>query len=303
MPSPAASLASVSNETSTASRAVDVRGEAPGSASPALPPASTRQPDPRHKVRPLLALALAAKCVAIVLWCFTTQRTAALVSFFAPDPFMLYALFAPSGQGICRTFTHFVTDRPAIWLTIDDGPDERDTPRILDLLDRHQAQATFFVIGERAARWPHLIAEIVRRGHTIGHHTHTHPAGSFWCASPRRVAAELDLSLRTLGELGVRPQWFRPPVGIKHLLLDAALVTRGLHCVGWSIRSGDCRARSPERLVASLTPKLKPGAIILLHEGESVRPAVRVRGIAVLLDALAARGLRCEIPAPHQLRR
>lgn len=302
MPGPALSLASTSPDASTANHAVDVRGEASRSAARTLPATHTRGTSLRLGIRPLLALALTAKLIALVLWCFTTQRTAALISFFAPDPFMFYAFVAPSGQGLCRTITHFVTDRPAIWLTIDDGPDEHDTPRILDLLDRHQARATFFVTGERAARWPQLIADIIRRGHTIGHHTHTHPAGTFWCASPRRLAAELDAPLRILAEQGVRPQWFRPPVGIKHLLLHSALATRGLQCVGWSVRSGDCRARSPERLVASLTPKLKPGAIVLLHEGDSVQSAVRVRGIALLLEALAARGLRCEIPNSAELR-
>lgn len=255
-----------------------------------------------YRIRPLLVLALAAKLIAVLGWCCTTQHLAAAIVFFGPDPFVLYALFAPSAQGICRTHTHFVTDHPAVWLTIDDGPDEDDTPRILDLLDRHGARATFFVIGERAARTPDLVREIVRRGHTIGHHTHTHPAWTFWCASPRRLAAELDATINTLNAAGIRPHWFRPPVGIKHLLLEHALAVRELRCVGWTARSGDCHTDSPEQIVDTLEPCLKPGAILLLHEGPSVRPSVRVRGIALLLDALAARGLKCEVPDASQLR-
>jgi peptidoglycan-N-acetylglucosamine deacetylase len=252
--------------------------------------------------RPILVFALAAKMVAVGLWCFTTHRAAAAISFFGPDPFVLYALFMPSAQGLCRVFTHFATVRPAVWLTIDDGPDEHDTPRILDLLDRHRAQATFFVIGERAARWPHLVREIVRRGHQIGHHTHTHPAGTLWCATPRRLAAELDNTLSVLQQAGIRPQLFRPPVGIKHLFLARALALRGLQCVGWTVRSGDCRINSPERLVAAMARHLRPGAIILLHEGPSVMPAVRIKGITLLLETIAARNLTCEIPELRQLR-
>ena len=236
------------------------------------------------------------------LWCFTTHRGLAAISFFGPDPFVLYAIFAPSAQGLCRTFTHFVTDRPAMWLTIDDGPDEHDTPRILDLLDQHRARATFFVIGERAARSPHLVREIVQRGHQIGHHTHTHPAGTFWCAMPGRLAAELDQTLAVLQLAGIRPQLFRPPVGIKHLFLAPALATRGLLCVSWTVRSGDCRTTSPEQLVGAMTRHLRPGAIILLHEGPSVPSAVRVKGIALLLEAIAARNLVCEVPDVRQLR-
>lgn len=255
-----------------------------------------------YRIRPLLFFALAAKIVAVLLWCCTTQHAAAAIVFFGPDPFVLYALFVPSAQGVCRSYTNFVTARPAVWLTIDDGPDRQDTPRILDLLDRHQARATFFVIGERAARNPDLLREIVGRGHTIGHHTHTHPAGTFWCASPRRLAAELDATITTFGKNDIQTCWFRAPVGIKHLLLENALTARSLRCVGWSARSGDCHTNAPERIVAALKDKLKPGAILLLHEGPSVQDPVRVHGIALLLDELAARGLKCEIPTEAQLR-
>ena len=255
-----------------------------------------------YRIRSLLLGALVAKTVAVLLWCFTSERMAAAVIFFAPDPLVLYALFLPSAQGLCRTYTHFISQRPAVWLTIDDGPDEHDTPRILDLLDRHDARATFFVIGERAARHPNLLRDIVDRGHTIGHHTHTHPTGSFWCASPWRLAAELDSTITTLGQSNIQTTWFRAPVGIKHLLLEHALTARGLRCIGWSARSGDCHTSAPERIVATLRDKLKPGAILLLHEGPSVQPTVRVHGLGLLLNELAARGLRCEIPAESQLR-
>jgi peptidoglycan-N-acetylglucosamine deacetylase len=253
------------------------------------------------RLPPLLICALLAKAIGATLW-FGDHRQAAAVFFFVPDALLLHAILAPAAQGLIRVFTSFVTERPVVWLTIDDGPDEEDTPRILDLLDRYHARATFFVIGERVARFPHLVAEIRRRGHEIGHHTHTHPALTFWFAHPRCLAGELDRTLDVLRTLGIRPRIFRAPVGIKPLFLARALAARGLHCVGWSIRSGDCRISSPERLVARNSRKLKPGAIILLHEGPSVSPSVRIKGIALLLAEITARGLRCEIPELHQLR-
>lgn len=252
-------------------------------------------------IHPLPVIALAAKLTGVGLW-LTQHPSAAVVAFFLPDPFLLHAMLVPSGQGFCRVFTRFVSDRPAVWLTIDDGPDEVDTPQLLDLLDRHGARATFFVIGERAARWPHLIDEIVRRGHEIGHHTHTHPAATFWCALPGRVQRELDQTLHVLSRTGVRPRWFRAPVGIKPFCLGAVLNRRGLHYVGWSIRSGDCHSRTAEQLVARIAPQLRPGAIILLHEGPSVPGPVRVRGVGLLLEEIARRNLACIIPDPAQLR-
>ncbi len=252
-------------------------------------------------MRPLPVLALAAKLIGVGL-ALAHHRTAGVVTFFLPDPFLLYAMLMPSGQGFCRVLTRFVSDRPAVWITIDDGPDEVDTPQILDLLDRHQARATFFVIGERAARWPHLIEEIIRRGHEIGHHTHTHPVSTFWAALPGRLARELDQTLTELNRAGVHPRWFRAPVGIKPFCLGAALERRGLQYVGWSIRSGDCRSQTPEQLVARVARHLQSGSIILLHEGPGVPAQVRVRGLALLLKEIERRNLACIIPDAGQLR-
>ena len=251
---------------------------------------------------PLLFVALASKLIALVLWAGGMDARVGAAFFCGPDPFLLLALFVPAAQGLVRVHTRFATTRQEVWLTIDDGPDPDDTPRILDLLDQHGARATFFVIGERAARWPHLIREIVRRGHEIGHHTHTHPAATFWCAGPTRLTAELDRTLATLQENGIRPQRFRAPVGIKHLFLDPVLARRGLSYVGWSVRSGDCRAASPEAVRDHAASKLKPGAILLVHEGPSVPANVRVTGIALLLAAVTARGFTYVVPPADALR-
>ena len=244
---------------------------------------------------------LGCKLVAIALACLRLWPEAAFC-YFVPDLWVLYHLFVPGAQGLCRNFTRFETDQPEIWLTIDDGPDPQDTPQLLDLLDRHRAKATFFVIGDRAARHPELLAEIVRRGHEVGHHTQTHPVAMFWCASQARVHAELDASLAVLGKSNIQPRWFRPPVGIKNFLLPAALAARHLQCVGWSIRSGDCHSRRPENVVARIMHRLHPGAIVLVHEGPSVPQPVRVNAIALLLEALGAKHYRCILPRPEQLR-
>ena len=244
---------------------------------------------------------IALKVVAIVL-AAARFWPAAAVLFFGVDLWVLYHLFVPSAQGLCRNFTHFETGGPEVWLTIDDGPDVVDTPLLLDLLDRHDAKATFFVIGNRAAQHPELIAEIRLRGHEIGHHTQTHPVGTFWCASYSRVNTELDQALTVLRGMSVRPRWFRPPVGIKNFLLPAALAERKLQCVGWSVRSGDCLSRDPEKVVKQVMTHVRPGAIILMHEGPSVPAAVRVQAIAGVLEGLTANHYRCVLPPARQLR-
>jgi peptidoglycan/xylan/chitin deacetylase (PgdA/CDA1 family) len=252
--------------------------------------------------RPLLLVSAAGKIAAVLLWTLPPWRWAAAGCFFLPDLWLAYQVFVPSAQGICPVFTRFETPRAEIWLTIDDGPDEHDTPRILDLLDRYSARATFFLIGERAERHPRLVAETVRRGHEIGHHTQTHPVASFWCAGPARVGRELDRGLRALRTAGGEPRWFRAPVGIKSPFLGPALRRRGLRCVGWSVRSCDTVSRDPNRVAARVMRAVRPGAIVLLHEGPSLEPRVRVRALEQLLVQLAARQFACVLPAPESLR-
>jgi peptidoglycan/xylan/chitin deacetylase (PgdA/CDA1 family) len=244
---------------------------------------------------------LIGKTAGVIIWFFQPWSVWGSLLFFGADPFVLYHLLSPSGQWLCRVVTHFRTEKNEVWLTIDDGPDATDTPQILDLLDQHGARATFFIVGERVARWPHLVSEIVNRGHEIAHHTHTHPVASFWCASRQRLARELDDTLSVLRSLNVRPRYFRPPVGIKNLLLAGALRARRLDCVGWTIRSGDCLGRTAESVVASVMRRIRPGAIILMHEGASVPAAMRVTTIAQVLEELSARQIRCVIPLQDQL--
>lgn len=254
-------------------------------------------------LRIILPLIIALKLAALVLLLtHAAPLPWILLLFFIGDPWILANLFIPGTSGFVRVFTCFATDRPEVWLTIDDGPDANDTPRLLAALDRHQAKATFFLVGEYAARHPELVAEIARRGHEIGHHTHTHPEKTFWFASPARLRWELDQPLEVFARAGVRPRRFRPPVGIKNVHLAAALAERGLVCMAWSVRSRDSFATTPDHVLNHVLPRVRAGSVILMHEGSRLAPAVRVTSVERLLAALDERGLRCVIPADSQLR-
>ena len=252
--------------------------------------------------RPLVVAIYATKILGIAIFVVTPYWPLAVLLFFGPDIFLFYQVFFPSARLLCPVQVRFGTAAAEIWLTIDDGPDPADTPQILDLLDRHRARATFFLIGERAAKFPALVAEIVRRGHEVGCHTQTHPAATFWCAGPRRVRAEIDEALRVLAAGGrPRVRWFRAPAGIKNLFLARVLAERRLRCIGWSVRSFDCAARSPAAAAARVLRQVRPGAIVLMHEGPSLRPAVRVAALALVLQTLTARGIACVLPAPERM--
>jgi len=247
----------------------------------------------------LIIVNLAGKMAAILVgW---TAPATALALWFGPDALLAYHLFAPQAQGLVRMHRRFTTARREVWLTIDDGPDPEDTPRLLELLAAHGARATFFVIGENAAIHPGLVRTIAAAGHEVAHHTHTHPLAAFWCASPARVGRELDTALEALRRAGVRPTRFRPPAGIRNLWLAPALRARGLTCVGWSARGLERLPGDAETVATRALRQLAPGAILLLHQGPRVPAAIRVQAIRRVLERLREQGYQCVVPGPDQL--
>jgi peptidoglycan/xylan/chitin deacetylase (PgdA/CDA1 family) len=173
--------------------------------------------------------------------------------------------------------------RREIALTIDDGPDPELTPRVLDLLDRYKVRATFFCIGARAARHPALCRDIVARGHAIENHSQHHPH-SFSLMGMGGMAREIAAAQQTLTSLTGRcPQFFRAPAGLRNPFLDPVLCRLGLRLAAWTRRGYDTRTADPEQVCRRLMRDLKPGAILLLHDGNCARAA---DGTPVILAVL-----------------
>ena len=228
---------------------------------------------------------------------------AALVVFFAPDPWLLLQFFLPAAQGFGPAVTSFATARREVWLTIDDGPDPASTPQVLDLLRRHGARATFFLVGERVRSHPELARRIAAEGHTIGNHSQSHPSGTFWCALPTRTAEEIDGCVAAL-LLANAPfqRFFRPPVGIRNPFLDPELAARGMRLVLWSARGYDGVSRRPRAALRTIARGVRPGAILLAHEG-GAGARERLGFLELLLAHLASEGYACVLPAAEDLRR
>lgn len=185
-----------------------------------------------------------------------------------------------------------------VWLTIDDGP-SADTPALLDLLDTHGARATFFLVGERAARRPDLVREIARRGHGIGNHSQGHPQAWFWALGPARMRREIVQCQDTLRAItGSAPRWFRAVVGHANPFVAAPLRDCGLARVAWSARAFDAVKSDPDAVVARLVRDLAPGAIVLLHEG--ARHGRNVEIVAGLLRRMDALGYATVLPEELQ---
>ena len=170
-----------------------------------------------------------------------------------------------------------------IALTIDDGPDPSVTPQVLDMLDRYAARATFFCVGEKAARYPDLCREIVRRGHAVENHSQHH-RHHFALMGYSGVMRELQAAQETLTTItGQRPLFFRAPAGLRNPFLDPVLARLGLRLASWSARGFDTRIGDVERVKNRLLRGLRAGAILLLHDGNAART---LDGIPVILEVL-----------------
>jgi peptidoglycan-N-acetylglucosamine deacetylase len=183
-----------------------------------------------------------------------------------------------------------------IALTFDDGPDPNITPRVLDLLDRHGAKASFFCIGRRATAYPEIVRDIVRRGHSVENHSHRHPhAFAFYL--PHALQQEINDAQAAIEAItGIRPRFFRAPMGFRSPALDPVVLRAALRYVSWTRRGWDCVTRSPATVLHRITSRLAAGDVILLHDGSCSRThggePVVLAVLPPLLDHLASRGLR-----------
>ena len=180
-----------------------------------------------------------------------------------------------------------------IWLTLDDGPDPTDTPAILDLLDRRGAKATFFVIGEKAAKHPELIREIRRRGHQLGNHSWSHPSNTFWCLGPVATCREIMKCQRVLEEItGEAPAIFRAPVGHFNFFVHPVLKREGLKLIGWNSRGFDGGGYPFAEVSRRIRRTTREGSIVLAHEATPIALEV----VADILALAEKNGWKVAIP-------
>ena len=247
---------------------------------------------PRRPGLILGLLVLSQVGVACLWWRFGWQ--VGLPVMVATHLMVVAATLHPRATLFCPALARLPTTERVVWLTIDDGPSD-DTDAMLELLDRHRARATFFLVGERARARPDDVREIARRGHGIGNHSASHPQAWFWALGPARMAREVADTQAVLAGLGgAPPRWFRAVVGMANPFVSAPLRDLGLARVAWCARGFDAVAADPASVVARIERGLRPGAIVLLHEGAAHGRNVEM--IGKLLQRLDARGYRAVLP-------
>ena len=204
---------------------------------------------------------------------------------------------APASQLYGRTLTHG-RDPAQMALTFDDGPNDPHTLRLLDVLVKHQAKATFFLIGKYVRQRPEIARAIQAGGHTIGNHSYNHPNLIF--VSAARLRQELEDCRKVLEDaIGAPAPLFRPPFGGRRPNVLRTARSLGLEPVMWSVTAYDWSAKSAEGIVGKVTTQVearrrKQGEIVLLHDGSHLSFGAdrghTVEAARILLERYTARG-------------
>ena len=167
------------------------------------------------------------------------------------------ALFHP------KMITNVETQQPVAALTFDDGPHPIDTPRVLDVLEKYQAKATFFMVGESAKRYPNVVRMVAEAGHAIGNHSWDHPYLPRVQSRFRRLK-QLWNCAKATAPYGQK--LFRPPFGAHNdqVLFDAWLL--GYTVILWNVSAQDWVSQKSDEIAQKMIVRLKPGNILLLHD-------------------------------------
>lgn len=179
-----------------------------------------------------------------------------------------------------------------LYLTFDDGPDPENTLILLSILKNFGVNATFFLVGEKALRFPELVNQILAEGHEIGLHNHRHRHAylMFWIRSVRA----LKDGVTTLQQLtGRKIRLFRPPWGALNYFQLLTARRLDLRLVLWEVNARDWRLETgPERIIATLKRKVRPGAIVVLHDSGGVTgaPQNMLRALPEVIATFKKRG-------------
>ena len=194
---------------------------------------------------------------------------------------ILWLLLTMCGSGFIRwnyffksLYSNPNTKEPIISITFDDGPHPEFTPKVLDVLKKYNAKATFFCIGNNIKSHPKLLNQIIDEGHTVGNHTYHH-AKNFGFLTTNKVVIELNKTTALIKVVsGKTVRMYRPAFGVTNPRIKQAVKATQLLSIGWNKRSLDTLPFSKEYTLKRITRNLKPGDVILLHDTSEKSVAV-----------------------------
>lgn len=180
-----------------------------------------------------------------------------------------------------------IEDPEGVYLTFDDGPTPGVTEWILETLKKHNAKATFFVLGKNAEMYPDLYQRIISEGHKVGNHTYSHQKG--WSMSLERYIEDVDFA----GDI-IRSELFRPPYA-RVTLSQLRAIAQRYRIVMWDIISRDYnRALPKEKCLKNVTDHICAGSIVVFHDSEKAFKNMSY-ALPRTLKKVEEMGLKCKI--------
>ncbi len=200
--------------------------------------------------------------------------TATLLWFFFKPPF---------GKNIVR----LNTQQRSVALTFDDGPHPPYTERLLDVLAKHNVKATFFMIGNRIEKHAETVHRVIAEGHQLGNHSYSHPVLGF--LPPSIVQREIERTDSLLRQVGVTGEIvFRAPILTRFLPVAWVLAKENRTHISCNVWSWDWTTQNPDRIVQSVLKKVKPGSIIVFHDGKAENAQANRSGTVEATDRIIA---------------
>lgn len=170
-------------------------------------------------------------------------------------------------------------------LTFDDGPHNTNTLKILELLDKYNAKATFFMLGNRVDFYPNIAKEIVARGHEPGNHTWSHK--DLTTLSKEDINLEIERTNKAIQKAtGKEPTVYRPPYGsINNQVREAV----NMPPILWTVDTEDWKSRDANKVLKEVQKAVKDDSIILMHDIHNST----VEAVELVLKFLAKEGYEC----------
>jgi len=180
--------------------------------------------------------------------------------------YVAYNAFHLEQNFFLKSITQGVKGKKGIAITFDDGPNEKITPQVLAILEKHKVKATFFCIGNEVEKHPEIVKHLDAAGHTIGSHSYSHAKWIDFNTTKKWVE-EIDKTNDVIHNvIGKTTRYFRPPYGVSTSHLANAIKRTKMLSIGWNIRSLDTMDNNVLEIVERSTHNLKDGCIVLFHD-------------------------------------
>ena len=213
-------------------------------------------------------------------------------------------IHGPNVDALTRTREEYEKAGEAVWerntteklvaITFDDGPHGVFTPKILDLLAKYDAKATFFVTGKNALLYPEIIKRQDAEGHEIGNHTFHHISSKHMNSS--QLSMELDKTNEAIEKIiGKKPTLYRPVEGVYNDIIIHTARKKGFEVIMWSWDQDALDWLNPQssKIVQHVKKGLSPGDIIILHDWNNSSISSTVKAMEPILELLTENGYKC----------